>query len=86
MHRPTYDALGKRGSLQRGQPQVPYLHRARGPCDEDVVAFQVSVNDGWRSGVQEVKAFQDLSAPWAQNFDFHHLESLQVAAGQRNLT
>lgn len=40
------------------------------------------MNDGRSSGVQEVKAFEDLSAPRAQNFDLHHLEALQVAAGQ----
>lgn len=80
---PTYDTLGEGRPLQRGQTQVPDLHRARGPRDEDVVAFQVPVNDGRRSGVQEVKAFEDLPAPRAQHLDFHHLEALQVAAGNR---
>lgn len=79
---PTYDTLGKGGPLQRGQTQVPDLHWARGPGDEDVVALQVPVDDGRRSGVQEVKAFEDLSAPGTQNLDFHDLETLQVAVGQ----
>lgn len=83
---PTYDTFGKRGSLQRGQPQVSYLHRACGPRDEDVVTFQVSVNDGWSSGVQEVEAFEDLSAPRAQNLDFHDLKTLEVPVGERNPT
>lgn len=44
------------------------------------------MNDGRGSGVQKVKAFEDLSAPGTQDLDFHHLETLQVAAGQRNGT
>lgn len=40
------------------------------------------MNDGRGSGVQEVKAFEDLSAPRTQNLDFHDLETLQVAAGE----
>lgn len=77
---PTDDTLGKRGPLQRGQAQISYLHRASGPRDEDVVTFQVSVDDGRGPGVKEVEAFEDLSAPGTQNLDFHHLEALQVAA------
>lgn len=77
---PTDDTLCKGGPLQRGQTQVPDLHRARGPRDEDVVAFQVPVDDGWGSGVQEVEAFEDLSAPRTQDLDLHDLETLQVAA------
>lgn len=44
------------------------------------------MNDGRGSGVQEVEAFEDLSAPGTQNLDFHHFETLQVAAGQRDHT
>lgn len=44
------------------------------------------MNDGRGSGVQEVKAFEDLSAPRTQDLDFHDLETLQVAAGQRDHT
>lgn len=44
------------------------------------------MNDGRSSRVQEVKAFEDLSAPRSQNFDFHHLEALQVAAWKRQQT
>ncbi len=44
------------------------------------------MNDGWGSGVQEVKAFEDLSAPRTQNLDFHHLETLQVAVGRGDHT
>lgn len=76
----TYDTFGKGCPLKRGQPQVSYLHWACGSRDKDVVTFQVPVNDGWSPGVQEVKAFEDLSAPRAQNLDFHHLKTLQVAA------
>lgn len=80
---PTDDALGKRGSLQRGQAQVADLHGACGARDEDVVTLQVPVDDGRRSCVQEVEAFEDLTAPRAQHLDLHHLEALQVAARQR---
>lgn len=80
---PTNDTLGKGGPLQRGQAKVADLHRACGPRDEDVVALQVPVDDGRRSGVQEVEAFEDLAAPRAQHLDLHHLEALQVAARQK---
>lgn len=42
------------------------------------------MDDGRSSGVQEVKAFEDLSAPRAQNLDFHDLETLQVTVGERD--
>lgn len=80
---PTYDTLGEGGPLQRGQAQVADFHGARGPRDEDVVTLQVPVDDGRRSGVQEVEAFEDLTAPRAQHLDLHHLKALQVAARQR---
>lgn len=44
------------------------------------------MNDGRGSGVQEVKAFEDLSAPGTQNLDFHDLKAFQVAAKQRSHT
>lgn len=81
---PTDDTLCKRGPLQCGQTQVPDLHRARGPRDEDVVAFQVPMDDGRGSGVQEVEAFEDLSAPRTQDLDLHDLETLQVAKKKNN--
>lgn len=59
----TYDTFGEGGPLQRGQSQVSDLHRARGTRDEDVVALQVPVDDGWGPGVQEVETFKDLPAP-----------------------
>lgn len=80
---PTDDTLGKGGPLQCGQAQVTDFHRACGPRDEDVVTLQVPVDDGRRSSVQEVEAFEDLTAPRAQHLDLHHLEALQVAARQR---
>lgn len=38
------------------------------------------MDDGRRSGVQEVKALQDLSAPAPQYFYLHHLEALEIPA------
>lgn len=32
--------------------------------------------------MQEMETFEDLPAPRTQNLDFHHLETLQVAAGK----
>lgn len=59
----TNDTLSKRGTLQSGQPQVTDLNRTCGPCDEDVIALQVAVNDGWGARMQEVQALQDLMTP-----------------------
>lgn len=44
------------------------------------------MNDGRGSGVQKVKAFEDLSAPGTQNLDFHDLKAFQVAVKQRSHT
>lgn len=82
----TYNALGKGSPFKCSQTQVSYLHRTCWSRDKDVVTFQVPVNDGRSSCVQEVKAFEDLSAPRAQNFDFHHLEALQVTEGTERIT
>ncbi|KAF3859165.1 hypothetical protein F7725_021564 [Dissostichus mawsoni] len=46
----------------------------------------VPVDDGRGSGVQEVKAFEDLSAPRTQDLDFHHLETLQHLSTQQCLS
>lgn len=43
---PTYDTLGKGGSFECGQAQVPNLDGARGARDEDVVTLEVTVDDG----------------------------------------
>lgn len=72
----TYDTLGEWCALERGQAQVPNLDRSRRTCDKNVVALQVPVDDGGGPSVQEVKALEDLPAPAAEDFDFHHLEPL----------
>lgn len=37
--------------------------------------------DDWGGpGVEEVEALEDLPAPAAEHFDFHHLEPLQISA------
>lgn len=79
----TDHTLGEGGSFERGQTQVPDLHAARGPRDEDVVTLQVPVDDGRSACVQEVQAFEDLTTPAAQHFGFHHLEALQIPGGNR---
>lgn len=40
------------------------------------------MNNRRGSCVQEMETFEDLPAPRTQNLDFHHLETLQVAAGK----
>lgn len=59
----TNDTFGKRGTFKSGKSQISDLYRASGARDEDVVTLQVSVDDGRRSRVQEVKPFEDLSTP-----------------------
>ena len=46
---------------------------------KDVVAFQVTVNDGGTVAVQEVQALQDLQAPVPQDLWLDALESFQVS-------
>lgn len=59
----TNDTFSKRGTFKSGESQISDLDRASGARDEDVVTLQVSVDDGRRSRVQEVKPFEDLSTP-----------------------
>lgn len=74
----TNDTFSKRGTFESGQPQISNLDRAGRASDEDVVALQVPVDDGRSACVQEVKPFEDLTAPALQQFQFHLLEPLQV--------
>lgn len=76
---PTYNTLGKRGSLQRGETQVTNLDRASRTSDKDVVTLEVTVDYRGRPRVEEVEALQDLPAPAAQDFDLHLLEPFQVS-------
>lgn len=50
----TYHTFGKRGSFQGCQTQVSNLDWSSGASDEDVVTFQVSVNDGRSACVQKL--------------------------------
>lgn len=59
----TDDTFSKRGTFKSGESQISDLDGAGGARDEDVVTLQVSVDDGRRPRVQEVKPFQDLSTP-----------------------
>lgn len=76
----TYDTLGKRSPLESGEAQVTDLDGSRGPGDEDVVTLEIPVDDGRRPGMKEMKPFQDLPTPAAQNFDLHLLKPLQIPA------
>lgn len=46
--------------------------------DEDIVALEVSVYDGWRPGVQEGETFQNLLTPPLQDFGVHFAQTPQV--------
>lgn len=70
----TYDTLGKRSPLESGEAQVTDLNGSSGPSDKDVVTLEVTVDDWRRPCMKEVKPFQDLPTPTAQDFDLHLLE------------
>lgn len=38
------------------------------------------MDDGRSPGVEEMKAFEDLTTPAPQHLDLHHLKTLQVPA------
>lgn len=80
---PTYDTLGKGGSLEGGQAQVTNLDRARGARDEDVVTLEVAVDDGGRASVQEMQTLEDLPAPALQHLQLHLFKPLQIPAGDQ---
>lgn len=40
------------------------------------------MDDGGRPSVQEVKTLENLPAPAAEHFDFHHLEPLEISANR----
>lgn len=62
-HMPTYDTFCMRPLLQHCQAKITNFHNARRASDEDVLAFQVSVDDGWIVVVEELQAFQNLQTP-----------------------
>lgn len=74
----TNDTFSEWGTFERGQAQVSYLDGARGAGDEDVVTFEVPVDDGRSARMQEVKPLEDLTTPALQQLQLHLLEPLQV--------
>lgn len=78
----TYDTLCKRSPLESGEAKVTNLDRASGPSDEDVVTLEVTVDDGRRPGMKEVKPFKDLPTPATQDFNLHLLKPLQIPTEQ----
>ena len=55
--------FGKGLVFEGGQAQVTNLDRSGWTGDENVVAFEISVDNRRRSSVQKMKAFENLSAP-----------------------
>lgn len=45
----TYDTLCKWITFECCQSHITNLHRASSPCNEDIVTFQISVDDWWSS-------------------------------------
>lgn len=41
------------------------------------------MDDRWGSGVEKMKALQNLPAPASQHLGFHDLEPLEIAAGMK---
>lgn len=74
----TNDTFGEGGTLESGKAEVSDLDGAGGAGNEDVVALEVAVDDGWRARVQEVEALQDLMAPALQQLQLHLLKALQI--------
>ena len=76
----TDDTLCERGLLECSEAQVSDLDGGVGSGDEDVVTFEVSVQDWRRARVQEVKSLQDLKTPALQQLQLHLTEPAQVPA------
>ena len=70
LHRAAH-ALGERLRFEGRQTEIADLHTARRARDEDVVAFQVSMNDRRISAVQIGETFENLTAPF-----LHHIDTL----------
>lgn len=80
----TYNTFSEGSSFEGGQSQVPNFDRACRSGDKDVITFQVPVDDGRGSGVEKMKALQNLPAPASQHLGFHDLEPLEIAAGMKD--
>ena len=72
------DGLGERLVPEGGEAQVADLDRARGACDEDVVALEVPVDDGRGARVEEVEPLEDLPAPRVEHAPVDPAEAPQV--------
>ena len=70
--------------LQSGQPQVPNLDQASGAIDKDIVTLEVSVNNGWLPGVEEMEPPQDLPPPATNHLGLYGLESPHVTVDSGN--
>ena len=84
----TDDGLCERLVLQGREAEIADLDGSRRAGDEDVVALEVAVDDGRRPRVQEVEAFDDLSAPRLEHALVDLLEAPQVGlerAGSHHL-
>ncbi len=73
----TYDSLDVR-PLEGGQPQVSDLDQASCPVDEDVVALEITMDDGRGPGVEEVQALEDLPTPVANHLGLDGLQPPHV--------
>ena len=75
----TYTVDSMRFAKDGGQAQIPNLDLPLVPIDENVVAFEISVDDGRVMAVEIEEAHQDLPAPMLHYSDMHSPVHLPVA-------
>mmetsp|Transcript_18178 Transcript_18178/g.42550 ORF Transcript_18178/g.42550 Transcript_18178/m.42550 type:complete len:206 (-) Transcript_18178:669-1286(-) len=80
VHRPHNRSSNCTGLLQRcGEPKIANHDLSTIAVDEDVIALQVPVDDGIRTSMQIIQAFQDLSTPVANHLQFQRrVDALDV--------
>jgi len=82
---PTDDTLRVGVVLECGQSKVADLDQSSRARDEDVVAFEIAVDDRWRPTVKEAEALEDLATPVLDDFDVDLLQTLlYIPCANRN--
>jgi len=76
--KPTYDRFSKRSIFQRSQSEIADFDSPRGASNENIVALEISMDDGRRPRVEEHQTFQNLPTPRLENLRIYLFESLQI--------
>ena len=61
------------------QTQITKFEKASCACYENIVTFQIPMNDGGHSGVKEIQSFQDLPTPVYENLLFDSCKPFYVS-------